>query len=142
MGDITMSIRNNDTAQEQVRQILERWALNTRKNLADDILTNHAPDVVIYDVLPPMKYEGTEAYRRSWGDWQPETQADGHFDLQNLCVVAGVDVAFAHCFIQCGGTFRNGKTFEDLVRATFCLRKTGGTWRIEHQHISKPFGQS
>jgi hypothetical protein len=46
-----------------------------RKNLQDDILRNHATDAVIYDVLPPMKYDGTEAYRRSWGDWQPTRRA-------------------------------------------------------------------
>jgi ketosteroid isomerase-like protein len=125
--------------QEQVREILEQWAKATRKNLRDEILKHHAPDVVIYDVLPPMKYEGADAYRRSWDDWQPDTQGEGQFDLQDLSIVAGVDVAFAHCFIRCGGALPDGKTFEDLVRATFCLKKTGEAWRIEHQHISKPF---
>jgi len=56
--------------QEQVREILEQWAKATRTNLRNEILKNHAPDVVIYDVLPPMKYEGADAYRRSWDDWQ------------------------------------------------------------------------
>lgn len=125
--------------QEQVREILEQWAKATRINLRDEILKNHAPDVVIYDVLPPMKYEGADAYRSSWDDWQPDTQGEGQFDLQDLTVVAGADVAFAHCFIRCGGALPDGKTYEDLVRATFCLKKTGESWRIVHQHISKPF---
>jgi ketosteroid isomerase-like protein len=137
-----MSVISTNTDQEQVRQILEQWASATRKNLQDDILINHAPNAVIYDVLPPMKYDGIETYRRSWGEWQPETQGEGRFDLQDLSIASGADVSFAHCFIKCGGTLPNGKTFEDLVRATFCLRKTDGKWRIEHQHISKPFGQS
>lgn len=136
-----MSARNFDTDEEQVRQILEQWALATRENLQDAILKNHAPDVVIYDVLPPMKYDSAEAYRRSWGDWQPETEGEGRFDLEDLSVVAGADVAFAYGFVHCGGTLPNGKTFEDLVRATFCLRRCGRSWWIEHQHISKPFGQ-
>jgi ketosteroid isomerase-like protein len=138
-GDVTMNASNSHIDQEQVRRILEQWASATRKNMRDDILKNHAPDVLIYDVLPPMKYDGAEAYRRGWDDWQPDTQGEGRFDLQNLSIVAGADVAFAHCFIQCGGTLPDGKTFEDLVRATFCLKKTGGAWRIQHQHISKPF---
>jgi ketosteroid isomerase-like protein len=117
----TRSISNTD--QEQVRQILEQWAKATRTNLRDEIL----------------KYEGSEAYRRSWDDWQPDTQGEGQFDLQDLSIVAGADVAFAHCFIRCGGALPDGKTYEDLVRATFCLKKTGKTWRVEHQHISKPF---
>lgn len=39
--------------QEQVRRILEQWAKATQQNLRDEILRNHAPDALIYDVLPP-----------------------------------------------------------------------------------------
>jgi ketosteroid isomerase-like protein len=31
---------------------------------------------------------------------------------------------------------------EDLVRATFCLEKSAGAWRITHQHVSKPLQPS
>ncbi|NDP47586.1 MAG: ketosteroid isomerase [Sulfuriferula multivorans] len=105
----------------------------------DNVLTNHLPDVVIYDVLPPMKYESAESYRRSWGEWQPDAQGEVQFELQDLSVTAGAEVAFAHCFVKCGGTLPDGKTFEDLVRATFCFRKASGSWKVAHQHISKPF---
>ena len=133
-------MENTSVDQERVRQILEQWALATRKNRPEEVLKNHAPDAVIYDVLPPMKYDGIEAYRRSWDEWQPDTQSEGRFDLQDLSITAGADVAFAYGFIQCGGSLPDGKTFEDLVRATFCLKRVHGTWRIEHQHISKPIG--
>jgi hypothetical protein len=44
-------------------------------------------------------------------------QGDETFDLQDVSIVAGTDVASAHCFIQCGGTLPGGQTFEDVVRA-------------------------
>ena len=122
----------------QIRDLLEQWAAATRKGRQNDILTNHLPDVMIYDVLAPMKYEGVAAYRQSWDEWQPDTQGEGQFDLEDLSVTAGADVAFAHGFIRCGGTLPDGKTFTDLVRATFCLRKVFGAWKVAHQHISKP----
>jgi ketosteroid isomerase-like protein len=126
------------TDETQVRDLLQQWASATRKGQRDDVLANHLSDVLIYDVLAPMKYEGAAAYRKSWDEWQPETQGEGIFDLQDLAVTAGGDVAFAHGFIRCGGVLPNGKTFEDLVRATFCLRKVSGSWKVAHQHISKP----
>lgn len=126
------------TDEAQVRLLLQQWATATRKGQRNDVLASHLPDVLIYDVLAPMKYEGATAYRQSWDEWQPDTQDEGQFDLQDLSVTAGVDVAFAHCLIKCGGVLPNGKTFEDLVRATFCLRKVSGLWRVAHQHISKP----
>lgn len=131
-----------NTAETQVRAVLENWAKATRQNRKDEILKNHIPDLVIFDVLPPMKYETAESYRRSWDEWQPETQNEGQFDLENLSITASNDLAFAHCFICCGGTMPDGHKFQDLVRATFCLKKIDGAWKVLHQHISKPIQQS
>ena len=60
---------------------------------------------------PPMKYESAAAYRRSWGDWQPNTQGEGKFELPDLSVVSGNDVCFVHCFVQLGGMPLKGETF-------------------------------
>lgn len=133
-----MTIPSNPREEALIRQLLESWASATRRNDKDNILKNHAPDVLIYDVLPPMKYESALSYRRGWDDWQPETQGEFRFDFEDLVIAAGSEVAFAHGFIQCAGTLARGERFEDLVRATFCLGKAQGTWKIYHQHISKP----
>jgi len=125
-----------------IRSLLKRWAEATRLDRQDEILSNHAPDALIFDVLPPMKYEGTAAYRKSWAEWQPETVGPGKFGLHDLAVTAGREVAFAHCLIHCGGTRPDGTTFEDWVRATLCLRKLAGRWLITHQHISMPVGDN
>ena len=135
MNERSLSGSNED----QIRQVLEQWADATRKGRRSEVLAGHLPEVLIYDVLPPMKHEGAEAYRRSWDEWQPDTQGEGQFELQDVGVTAGTDVAFAHCFIKCGGALPDGRTFEDLVRATFCLRKSSGSWKVAHQHISKPY---
>jgi ketosteroid isomerase-like protein len=126
------------TDESEIRDLLQQWAVATRKAQRDQVLANHLPDVLIYDVLAPMKYEGAAAYRKSWDEWQPDTQGEGRFELEDLSVSAGADVAFAHGFIRCGGVLPDGKVFEDVVRATFCLRKVSGAWKVAHQHISKP----
>jgi uncharacterized protein (TIGR02246 family) len=133
-----MTESNTPVDEARIRALLDRWSEATRTGRQDAVLANHLPDVLIYDVLAPMKYEGAAAYRRSWDEWQPETPSDGKFDIEDLDVTAGADVAFAHGFIRCGGTMPNGNTYEDLARATFCLRKIDGDWKIAHQHISKP----
>jgi ketosteroid isomerase-like protein len=58
--------------------------------------------------------------------------------LEDLSITAGADLAFATAFIRCGGTLPEGRTFEDPVRATFCLQKQSGSRVVSHQHISKP----
>jgi ketosteroid isomerase-like protein len=129
------------TADSGVRAILEEWAAATRQGRKNDVLKHHAESLVIFDVLPPMKYVGAEAYKRSWDDWQPETQGEAVFDLEDLTITARDDLAFAYGFIRCGGRLADGRRFEDLVRATFCLNKVDGAWRVQHQHVSKPYAR-
>ena len=86
-----------------------------------------------------MRYESAASYQRSWDQWQPETRGDMIFELEDLVVTGGQDVAFAYCFIRYGGVLADGQKFDDLVRVTFCLQKRGGNWKIHHQHVSKPY---
>jgi ketosteroid isomerase-like protein len=133
-------MNRNSTSEKEVRQLLVKWAESTRLGRTNLILANHASDALIFDVLQPLQYEGADAYKKSWGDWQPETQGEGKFGFTKLSVTANDDMAFATGIIECGGTFPDGRTFEDIVRATFCLTKEDGAWTVRHQHISKPMG--
>jgi ketosteroid isomerase-like protein len=126
------------TDEQQIRQVIGKWMDATRMGRKDDVLSNHAADAVIFDPLPPLRYESAAAYRKSFDLWWPETTGEGLFELHDLKVTAGDDVAFAHALLRCGGTRPDGETFEDTVRVTICLRKTDGKWLITHQHTSVP----
>ena len=132
------SIETHTENQDAVVSVLEKWAEATRQDRKDDVLNNHAENVVIFDVLGPMKYQGRAEYRTSWGEWQPESMPEMVFALKDLRITAGSDVGFAYGFIHCAGTTPDGHDFEDLVRATFCLEQHDGRWLVTHQHISKP----
>ena len=131
-----------NTEEIAIRKLLEEWTRLTREGPQDEILKNHSDNVLIYDVLPPLKYESAAAYRASWDEWQPDAQGDMQFELEDVKVTASPEVAYAHGLLQCGGTLPNGKAFQDTVRATFCLRKTNGGWKVFHQHISKPYDKN
>jgi ketosteroid isomerase-like protein len=123
-----------------VADLLHAWADRTAHGQLDAILCDHAPDAVIFDVLPPLGHDGTAAYRATWDAWQPPTAGAFTFRLEDLHVTEGPDHAFAHGLLRCGGTTPEGHSFADLVRATFCLVRTPDGWRIAHQHISAPKG--
>ena len=115
--------------EEKIRRILQQWATATRNGKRDTVLVNHHPNVLIYDVLSPMKYEGADAYRRSWDEWQPETQGEGQFELEDLSVTAGTDVAFATASSGAAArcqTARRSKTWCGVHSA--CARFQGPGW--------------
>lgn len=121
------------TDEGQIWQLLDDWAKATREGNDEAVLSNHAADLLIFDVLAPLQYKGAEAYRKSWDEWRPTEEGKALFEIHELGVMAGETVAFAHCLIECGK-----KPSSDWVRATFCLQKSDGKWMITHQHCSMP----
>ena len=121
------------TNEEQIRQLLDDWVKATREGDDDAVLSNHAADLLIFDVLAPLQYKGAAAYRKSWDEWRPTDEVEALFELHELGITAGETVAFAHCLIECGE-----KSNSDWVRTTFCLQKSDGKWMITHQHGSMP----
>lgn len=121
-----------------IRNVLDQWAEATRDGRQDDVLAHHQDDLVIFDVLSPLRYTSAAQYRDSWESWQPDVRGAVQLALQDLAVEAGADVAYAFGLLQCGGTLPDGQTFSDTVRITFCLCKRSGQWKVAHQHVSRP----
>jgi len=117
-----------------VRQMLEAWLQAVRDRNIAGILADHAPDMVMFDMPPPAALHGIEAYRRSWDVFFPWFR--GVFDLSDLTVTAGEDVAFCHGLIRCGGADPDGTKSELQVRLTVGYRKIGGRWAVTHEHHS------
>lgn len=61
------------------------------------------------------------------------------FEMHDLNVAAGDDVAFATALKRCGGTGENGVEKAGWMRMTTGYRKTNGKWRVVHEHFSAPF---
>jgi ketosteroid isomerase-like protein len=78
----------------------------------DGILAHHAPDIVVFDVPPPVQSQGIDAYRTSWEQFFPWFGNSGVFELSELHITAGGDVAFCHGLIRCSGTESSGERVE------------------------------
>ncbi|MBP0661999.1 nuclear transport factor 2 family protein, partial [Mycobacterium tuberculosis] len=53
----------------QLRSLIEAWAEAVRAKDIDAVMRHYAPDVVVFDVMPPLVVKGAEAYRRNWLGW-------------------------------------------------------------------------
>lgn len=123
---------------EQVKALIENWAAAVRAQDIEGVLKNHASDIVVYDVIPPLQLSGLTAYRKSWAEqFFPWAKNNGRFEITNLSVTAGKTVAFANGLIQCAGT-ENNKKVETTVRLTLGLEKRNGEWFFVHEHHSEP----
>jgi uncharacterized protein (TIGR02246 family) len=127
----------DDTA--EIRGLIERWAEAVHRGDLETVLAGHADDIVMFDVPPPDNgVRGIDAYRATWPSFF-EWQAKGaSFEIVELDVVAGDDVAFAYALLRCGTPDELEKDPNNRLRLTLGLRKNQGRWVVLHEHHSFP----
>jgi ketosteroid isomerase-like protein len=122
-----------------IRGQIEKVIDGLRAKDLDTLREPYAPDVVSFDVEPPLQHVGIEAKLASWTRvFQVFETVD--YELRDLTLTVGADVAFGYAFGRLSGTMKNGVATAGMwVRVTYGLRKIDGTWRIVHDQVSVPF---
>jgi ketosteroid isomerase-like protein len=122
----------------EIRDMIERWAKAVRSGKLEEIVANHSGDILMFDLPEPPQSKGIDAYKKSWDQFFHWFKDSGVFDLSDLKVTAGDEVAFATSMIPCRGTEDDGSDVELGVRLTVGLQKLNGRWIITHEHHSEP----
>jgi uncharacterized protein (TIGR02246 family) len=123
--------------EQEIRTLVERWAAAVHAGDMDGVLADHAGDVVMFDVPPPHDgVRGIDAYRDVWPaffEWQARGAS---FEIVELDVTAGADVAYAFALLRCGSPVDLAAHPEKRLRLTLGLRKQDGRWVVAHEHHS------
>ena len=133
MGTKTQAIEKN-----QIHELVDSWATAVRAKDLDGMMANYAPDVISFDVLPPLQETGLETARKRAEIWISSFQGAIGYEMHDLSITMGEDIAFCHSINQVSGTKTDGGKVDMPVRATICFRKINGAWLVTHQHISVP----
>jgi ketosteroid isomerase-like protein len=127
-------------AETEIRTLIEAWAAAVRRHDLPAILAHHAQDIVMFDVPPPLQARGMREYKETWDLFFKYHTPPQAFDIEELAITAGEDVAFAVAIMRCGSATGGGPPVDGgfLFRLTIGLRKIGGEWRVMHEHHSVP----
>jgi uncharacterized protein (TIGR02246 family) len=123
----------------QIRALIDERVRAVHAKDLEAVVSHHAADVVSFDVLDPLRYRGSAAIRERAAAWFSAYEGPIGYEVRDLVVTAGADVAFCHYLYRVSGTMTDGTAVGMWVRATVCLRKAGGRWTITHEHQSVPF---
>ena len=121
-----------------VRDVIEAWADAVHRKDYPGILQNHSLDFVMFDVPPPFRSVGLDAYRKTWDLFFSWSSDPIPFQIEELDVTAGADVAFAFASMRCEGPGPDGQPEALDFRLTMGLKKIDGRWMIAHEHHSVP----
>ena len=135
-----MTTENNRAADEaRIRELIEERVRAVRAKDVDALMAVHAPEVVMFDALDPLRYVGSEAVGERAGQWLSWYRGPVGYEVRDLSVTAGDGAAFCHYLYRVTGTMTNGTQVDMWVRSTVCFRKTDGAWVVAHEHTSVPF---
>jgi ketosteroid isomerase-like protein len=73
-----------------------------RRHDISGILAHHEPDIVMFDVPPPLQSKGMDEYKKTWDLFFAYHKPSQAFDIEELAITAGEDVAFAAAIMRCG----------------------------------------
>jgi len=102
------------------------------------LMSCYSPDVVYFDLVPPLQYVGSAALRGRFLHWFDGWEGGIGQEVQDLKVLASGDVAIASMLIRATGTVKNGPEVGRWVRTTDGCRRSNGRWLIVHEHVSLP----
>lgn len=124
------------TDRAAIEALFQQLARAHAEHDADAIVQAYAPDAVIYDLAPPLGRRGMN--RDSVATWLAGWDGPIQIDARDVSLIVEGDLAVVSALNRMRG--RQGGEEQDMwYRATICLRKTGGRWRIVHDHSSVPF---
>lgn len=125
--------------EEELRQVvLERVAAVQAKD-PEPLAARQAPDVVTFDVLPPLYARGSEAVEEKTRAWFDSYAGEIGYEVRDLHIAADGDVGFCSFVYHVSGTLISGDEVDMWVRATLGCRRIDDKWLITHDHESVPF---
>jgi len=126
----------NKSAEAQVRSMVDAWAQAIRAKDAAGVAACQAKDFVQFDLAPPLQVVGADP--KGLQDWFATWRGEIGFEVTDLHLTAGDDIAFCYGLIHLTGSRTDGLESDVWFRSTLCLRKIGDVWKIAHGHESVP----
>jgi ketosteroid isomerase-like protein len=127
----------NDEA--QIRHVIDDWAQALRVKDVQAVVAYYAAELRTFDIAPPLQSKGADAQRSGLAAWFRTWSSLIGYEIHDLSIEVGDDVAFSTSVNRLSGRRTNGEDTDVWMRATVGFRRTGGRWLVTHVHDSVPF---
>lgn len=123
--------------EQEIRHLIDDWMDAIRNRDLDAVLAHHADDIVMFDVPPPqVGIRGMDEYAATWSASFEFIGSGAVFEIVDLDVTAGTDVAYAVALVRCGSPAELRELPDKRLRLSLGLVKRTGQWVVQHEHHS------
>lgn len=127
-----------DTNESEVRDLIRRRCEAAQAKDIDRLMSYYSPDIVYFDVVPPLRFTGTAEVRANFLRWFAGYEGLISLDTHDLTVAVHGDLAVASMLHLDSGTRKGGLQSAIWVRETSWYQRSNGAWLVTHEHISVP----
>jgi ketosteroid isomerase-like protein len=123
-------------AESDVTGVLEAVSRGLHNKDAAAIVAQYTPDALLFDLAPPLAHRIDKSELAQWlNTWDgPVSQ-----QLRDMKIIVHGDLAVAYGFLHVSARTKSGEDAAWWMRATACLSRQNGRWKIVHEHTSVPF---
>jgi ketosteroid isomerase-like protein len=125
-------------AEALIRERVEDWAKAIHRKDVDGVMSLYAPNIVSFDLDPPLRYAGADNKRHAWQKLFAAYTGSIAYEVRDLNVATHGELSFVHSVNHVSGTLPSGHITDMWVRWTACFRRIDGVWLIVHDHVSVP----
>ena len=131
-------MRANEVAEALIRQRVADWVQALGARDIDGVLSLYSPDVVSFDIVPPLRYSGADHKRRAWQAAFAAYAGPIAYEVRDLNVTTHGELAYVYSLNHVSGTLADGHQSDLWLRWTACFRRVDGVWLVVHDHASVP----
>ncbi|CAF1144370.1 unnamed protein product [Rotaria sordida] len=132
-------ISENNNNEIQIQQLITNWTNALCLKDINQMMSNYADDVIIFDIKPPFQTKGAIEWRRMWEKCLPYFPESFQIETRDIIIHVSDNIAFAHWLWRFTEVPENHRILKTWMRATMGYRKQNEQWLIVHEHASLPF---
>lgn len=125
-------------SEPELRERIDALLTAVRTGDLDTIKTIFAPDVVSFDIEPPLRHLGAE---KKWANFEAifafaETPLE--YEMHDVTVRVDGDLAVVHSLNRMNAKLKPGGKIDYWLRYTAAWQRIDGQWLIVHDQVSVP----
>src|SRR5260370_39386747 len=135
----TMTVEANKKNEEAaIQRLIDDGIRSLRDKNIEGVMSLYAQEVVSFDIVPPLRYVGADAFRKVWEEVFSVYQGPIDYEVHDLSITVGDDLAFTHSLNLISGILKTAQKTNLSLPWTPCLRKINAKWLIVHHQNSLP----
>ena len=128
----------NAVAEADIRERIDILVDAIRTGDRAAVQTIFAPNIVSFDIQPPLRHLGAETKWANWEQVFTVFQLPLEYEVRDLTVLVDGDLAVVYSLNHMNAAMNGGGKIDYWLRWTAAWQKIDGQWLIVHDQVSVP----